>query len=288
MTEIIESKKESAAIKQQGDSAQKEIMKEKKQKVFFEIDARKFKAIVAAMIVLIDEARFFFSPKGLEVVQMHPGRNAMVDLVLPADSFDKFESHDVIIGVRLHDIKHALKTAKKGDVLRFSLGNGENGELEGRYNLLITGDSSPEREFSLGILDLGGEDARRLKLPTSFKIEMLTASWQEAIKSVIDVSGYVIIEATEEKVIISADGISKTARVSISKEMFSVLDYQIEDPPVKACYAAKFIQDFSSAINANVGETVEIAFSTDKPISFNYQLADGGNIAFHAAPRLEY
>lgn len=240
--------------------------------------AGNFIRIVDALATIIDVATFKVGPTGLMLKAMDPSHVAMVDLQLTKEAFTEYNcDNEIPIRINLTDLNRFMKRGAASDALELSLDQQTN---KLKIKFLKKGKST--RTFSLGLLTEDEEE----EIPTpniefNAKFSLNTDELQRAIKDAQIVGDYITFIISEETLTLEANGDS--GEVTIEFEEFT------ERPTIKgkqsSIYSLEYLADIIKA--GSVSGTVNIEFSSEMPIQFEFPLESEGKIRYFLAPRVE-
>lgn len=239
--------------------------------------AGSFIKIIDALATIIDVATIKVSKAGVSVKAMDPSHVAMVDLELPSDTFTDYKCDKTLpIRINLTDLNRFMKRGSASDTLELSLDQQRN-KVKIKFK---RGKST--RTFSLGLLtEDEEEETPSPKLDFNAKFSLNTDEFQRAIKDAQIVGDYITFTISEELLTLEASGDS--GDVTIEVEEFT-------DPPdikgkQSAMYSLEYLVDIIKA--GSVSGIVNVEFSTEMPIKFEFPLDTEGKITYLLAPRVE-
>lgn len=238
---------------------------------------------------MVTEASFTASPSGLKLRAMDPSRVAMVDLELPKEFFEEFSSgEEERIGLSFEDIGKVLKRASAADKLEMETG-------QGRLKVRLKGKAT--RTFSIPLLSIGAEDLPTPRISFKANAKLVTESLKEAIKDASIISDHVVLEASNDGLMIKANSDKGEVEVELSKDSGAVLSISVQRPDPKdadaketvaiqrALYSISYLDDMMKA--ADAADTVDLSFSTSVPVKLDFELPQGGKMTYFLAPRME-
>ena len=241
-------------------------------------DARQWRYLVDTFSTLIDEACFIVSPEGVKLRALDPSRIAMIDFFLPPEAFEEFECTEATrLGVNFDDFKKIMRRGKSKDRLELELG--ESGR---RIKIRFLGRAI--RTFSLGLLDLGGEELPLPKVPFTVRAKVLSDTMKEALKDAEIVSDYVRLEGSEDKLSVKASSDRGNVEVDFTPESGSLIELEVKEPS-SASYSLDYLSDMMKA--SAISDILTIEFATNKPLALTFDLPGGGRLTFFLAPRIE-
>ncbi len=243
--------------------------------VFF--DARVWRYLISSIGKIIEEAAFLITPEGVKLRAMDPSHVVMVDLNVPVEAFEEYDvNEEITIGVNFEDLAKVLRRATKDDKL------GLETLEEGKFAIEFIGKSV--RKFVLPIISVQAESLPEPKLEFKANARMLTDVFKDMVKDLEPVGEAVELRADESKFVAHAKSDLGEAEVVLDKEGGSLLDLVVEEES-KAIYSLDYFVDIAAA--AQAADVVNIRFSTDMPCKIEYELPQGGRLAFYVAPRVE-
>lgn len=239
-------------------------------------EGRIWKDIIESISVLVDEGVFIASPNGIRLRAMDPSRVAMVDLELPASTFESYQcDNEIPIGVNLDDMKSIVKRAKSDEKLELEI-------VEARLKIKLIGKFT--RTFSMPLLDLGKEELSVPRITFSVSTRLLTSALEDAIKDAEVVSDFIKIIAENDLLKIVASGDRGEVEVEITKDSGELLSMELKEPS-HALYSLNYLKKMMAA--SDLSDVCTLMFSTDMPLRLDFNMAMGGKITYYLAPRME-
>ncbi|MCK5624713.1 hypothetical protein KAI04_02635 [Candidatus Pacearchaeota archaeon] len=222
---------------------------------------------------LVTEVKIKVNEYGMSITAMDPANVAMVGFKLPRINFSQLEAGDETLEVNLDDLKRILKRC----------GNGSSLILEKKENLLeIQIQDRIHRNFTLNLLDLGGEDidfnAKTEKMEFTSKIEIDSIDLVASIEDCAVVSDACAFIIDQGKFIVEAKGLNS------ARSEFSSDEVKIEAENCKAKYSLEYLQKFIKG--AKLVEKTSLNFAEDHPLKLQFK-TDYLELSFILAPRVE-
>jgi len=218
---------------------------------------------------LVLEVRIKVNEFGLSLTALDPANVAMVNFKLPKSAFSEFESGKEVLGINLDSLKRILKRCSKTSSLI----------LEKKENTLdIKIEDKIKRNFSLGLIEIEGEDREMPSLEFCSRIEVDSQDLIDAIEDTAVISDACSFIVKNGNFIIESKEIN-SARAEFSSETISI---QAED--CSARYSLDYLQKFMKA--AKISEKTKISFASNHPLRLDF----GGksfSLSFVLAPRVE-
>ncbi len=240
-------------------------------------ETKLFRYGIAAIEKLITDAMIEISPeKGFQLIAMDPSNIAMVIWTIRPEAFSEFEVEEATkFGISIGHISPIIKRIKAKDTLTLSLE--EN-------TLKLTLHGAFKRVFTAPLL---GEFEREYPEPNiEFKVdaEMDADVIKEAVRDIKIISDAMKIEADEDKIVMSAEGELKKARIELTRDSPALISLNVKEPS-KASYSIDYLSKIATA--AQVSDTLGLKFATDWPARFEFKALERMNLTFILAPRIE-
>ena len=240
--------------------------------------ANEWKAIAAAVKTLVEEATFEANSEGLTFRAMDPSHVALVDLTLPNSSFTAFEcSKPFKFSVRVEDLVKLIARADSKDTVEIK--NSEDDAIG------VTFQNGYKREFTIHLIESTAASAPLPKLEFETKATMTKTIMEKVLGDMSVVADQVTIQATGDKITFSGKSDVGKAEVVLAKNDADVLKLE-STADSKATFSIEYINSILKAMGG-VADTVEMEYSTKKPIKMNFALnAQGARLQFFLAPRV--
>jgi len=218
-------------------------------------DSKTWKTCVGAMVNLIDEAAFKFTPDGIKMKAMDPSHVALLDFELPASAFEEYKiKQPTTLGIGLTEMNKILARAKAEDELALELDEEKN-----RLTLTFKGVST--RRLSLPLIDVSEAELPEPKLQFTATAE------------------------SEDGFFLSAESDKGTSELKLRKGDQALPKLSVKQP-AHAMFNIKYLSDMAKA--AGSSDVITINLGTDLPIQLDLQVAEGkGRLRFLLAPRIE-
>jgi len=238
-----------------------------------------WKSCVGAMVNIIEEAAFKFTPEGVKMRAMDPSHVALVDFDLPASAFSEYEVKDqVTIGVNLLEMDRVLSRAKPDDELVIELDEKQN-----RLNFTFKGAST--RRLNLSLINVKEADLREPKIQFTATVGLLAGILQDGLKDAEMVADKVRFEAKAGEFSMVAEGDKGTSELRVGEKDKGMVKLEV-GRPAGATFSSKYLSDMVKG--ASSGDTVSIGLGTDLPVQLDFPVAgDKGRLRFLLAPRIE-
>lgn len=240
-------------------------------------DAREWRYIIESLSTIVDEANFVATESGLSLRALDPGRIAMVELDMPREIFEEYETDgEVKIGVNFDDFNKIIKRAKADNKLI----------LEVRENkLIVILQGRVERRFTLPLLDIAGQELPEPKLNLTVMAKMLSDTFRDSLKDASLISESIRLKAMEDRLILQAKSDKGELEAVFTLEAGSLLDLEITEP-AESSYGLDFLEKIVSKAY-RISDIITLQFATNMPLSMTFDIAGGGSLKYLLAPRME-
>jgi proliferating cell nuclear antigen len=218
---------------------------------------------------LVVEVRLKVGEFGISITAIDPANVAMVNFKLPKSAFTQFEADEEVLGVNLEDLKRILKRAGPGSSLILET-------KEGVLDIKIQ--DRVKRNFSLGLIEIDGEEKEMPNLEFVAKIELNSVDFVASIEDCQVVGDACSFSVEDGKFVIEAKGVNS------ARSEFSGDEAKIEAENCKSRYSLEYLSKFIKG--AKLCEKVNLKFANDHPMRL--ELKPGQvELNFILAPRVE-
>ncbi len=239
--------------------------------------------LVEALSGVVSETVLETSPSEFTVTAIDPGRNALLKLQIPKESFDGFKSSEKAkAGINLADFDKIMKRLTSEDSLELFYD-----EKDVSIKISMRRSEQRTRTFHLALIDLEVEELPIDKLlqadySAGFIIE--PDFFEEAVKDAEVYSETITMEAIKNKKIgFSSFGAVGHMSYDIGVSEFETCDIENN---CKASFGLSVLKNIFKV--SSIVEKLQIALSSDHPLAMVMQLEGGGILYFLVAPRVEY
>jgi proliferating cell nuclear antigen len=241
-------------------------------------NSQEWKAVAAAVKTLVEEATFDATTEGLTFRAMDPSHVALVDLLMPNSSFEKYEVDKPFkFSLRVEDLVRLIGRSEAKDSVEIASGEEEA--------IKVTLKNGYKREFSVHLIESTGGTAPLPKLEFDTKVTLTKSIFEKLLNDISVVSDQVTIQATKDKLSFSGKSDVGKADISLEKNDADVLDLQV-GAESKATYSIDYLMGITKAMGG-VTDTLFAEFSTKKPIKLEFKLNDqGARVHYFLAPRV--
>ena len=241
-------------------------------------NSRAWKTCIGAMVALIEEAAFKFSPEGVRMRAMDPSHVALIDFEMPARAFDEYEvKQPVVLGVALAELNRMLARARPDDEFTMEL-------EEERNRLALTFKGKSTRKLSLPLVDVSEGELPEPKLEFTATAKLAAEAVQDGLRDAEIVGDTVRFELDEStfKMLAESDRGSTELRLRKGDPALAKLDIK---EPARATFNVKYLGDMMKA--AKPDDLVTINLGADLPINLDFPVEEHGRLSFLLAPRIE-
>ena len=237
-----------------------------------------WRAVAAAVKTLVEEATFDANSEGITFRAMDPSHVALVDLVWPVGAWANYECDKPFkFSVRVEDLVKLVGRADAKDAVEIS--SGEDDSISVRFS------NGYKREFNIHLIESTAASAPLPKLEFDTKATVTKAIFEKVLGDVSVVSDQVTLTSTKEKISFSGKSDVGKAEISLAKNDADVLEQQ-SNAESKATYSIDYISGILRALGG-VTDTVQIEFSSKKPLRLELKLNDqGAKMFYFLAPRV--
>jgi len=237
-----------------------------------------WKAIAAAVKTLVEEATFEANSEGLTFRAMDPSHVALVDLAMPNSSFASFECDKPFkFSVRVEDLVKLIARSDSKDSVEIS--STEEDAIAVKLS------DGYKREFTIHLIESTAGSAPLPKLEFDTKASLTKAILEKVLGDISVVSDQVTIQASKERLTFSGKSDVGKAEINLAANDADVLELKV-GADSKATYSIDYVSGILKALGG-VTDTVQLEFSTKKPIRLEMKLNDqGAKLWYFLAPRV--
>lgn len=240
--------------------------------------ASEWRAVASAVKTLVEEATFDATSEGVTFRAMDPSHVALVDLTWPVAAWAAYECDKPFkFSVRVEDLTKLINRADTKDAVEIS--SGEDDAIAVKFS------NGYKREFNIHLIESTASSAPLPKLEFDTKATMTKTILEKVLGDISVVSDQVTILASKEKITFSGKSDVGKAEISLAKNDADVLELQ-SNAESKATYSIDYISGILKALGG-VADTLELEYSTKKPIRLQLKLNDlGAKMFYFLAPRV--
>jgi proliferating cell nuclear antigen len=238
-----------------------------------------WKAVAAAIKTLVEEATFEANTEGLTFRAMDPSHVALVDLLMPNSSFEKYEVSEkpFKFSLRVEDFVKLVNRADSKDSL--SISSTENDSIS------LTFSNGYKREFTIHLIESSSGAAPLPKLEYDTKVTFTKSIFEKILGDISAVSDQIVINATKEKLTFSGKSDIGAASIALEKNDADILEMQVKIDS-RATYSIDYLSNIVKTAGS-ASDTLVCNFSSKKPVLLEFKLNDqGARLNFFLAPRV--
>ena len=242
-----------------------------------EINAGLLKSSVDTVSVLVDECKVRLDEDGLSIKAVDPANVGMVELDIPAESFESYEADDELLGLNLVRFEDIVGMANKGDIVEMELDEETRKltiRIDGlRYTLSLIDPDSIHQEPNVPDLDLPGD------------VELAGRELRRGVKAAGMVSDHMAFGVSDDETFyMRAEGDTDDVRVDLGEDDVISLDTGGEN--AESLFSLDYLDSMAKAIPNDAAVAVEVG--DDYPVKMNFDVAGGdSHVTYLLAPRIE-
>jgi proliferating cell nuclear antigen len=240
--------------------------------------SQEWKAVASAVKTLVEEATFEATGEALTFRAMDPSHVALVDLLMPNVSFEKYEADKPFkFSVRVEDLVKLIGRSESKDSVEIS--STEENAIAVKFA------NGYKREFTIHLIESTGGPAPLPKLEFDAKATLTKSIFEKVLGDISVVADQVTIHATKDKLSFSGKSDVGQAAIDLAKNDADVLDLTVSAES-KATYSIDYLSNIVRAAGS-ASDTLGCSFSGKKPVLLEFKLNDqGARIHFYLAPRV--
>lgn len=239
-------------------------------------DVKTFKELIVALSKILDEAKLSLTRTGLRIVGMDPAKVAYIEVHMPREAFLEYEIEEdrevVEAGFNLGVLEDILE-GRKGNPVEMVIAQDK---------VLVSVEGAVIRRFLLPNLEVAVEELGEVELEHDVKAVVISDVLKKAISDIKAVSDIVEIEADENQIVLRSTGeAGPKVTLRLTRESSALINLEARNPS-RAKYDVSYLENTLNL--CKVAESVELMFSTDKPLELNFKSPDGSTVRYILAP----
>jgi proliferating cell nuclear antigen len=236
-------------------------------------NSKVLKEITSSLSEIIEEANFEISKDGIKVVGTDPAKVAYIEINMPYDTFLDYDVKNKInMGVNVTSLYNIISRSRRSESILFMVSD---------QNILIEIEGEIIKRFLLPNLEVVLDVPTEIKLDHDVKLSIIGDAFKKVLSDASVFGDIIELEVNEDKFIIRSQGEGPKAEASFIKGSGSLVDLEVKRNSTSR-YDINYLR---SVLNlAKVAETVEISFSSDKPIQLIFNAPDKSRIRYLLAP----
>jgi proliferating cell nuclear antigen len=239
-------------------------------------DVKTFKELIVALSKILDEAKLSLTRTGLRIVGMDPAKVAYIEVHMPREAFLEYEIEEdrevVEAGFNLGVLEGILE-GRKGNPVEMVIAQDK---------VLVSVEGAVIRRFLLPNLEVAVEELGEVELEHDVKAVVISDVLKKAISDIKAVSDIVEVEADENQIVLRSTGeAGPKVTLRLTRESSALINLEARNPS-RAKYDVSYLENTLNL--CKVAESVELMFSTDKPLELNFKSPDGSTVRYILAP----
>jgi proliferating cell nuclear antigen len=239
-------------------------------------DVKTFKELIVALSKILDEAKLSLTRTGLRIVGMDPAKVAYIEVHMPREAFLEYEIEEdrevVEAGFNLGVLEDILE-GRKGNPVEMVIAQDK---------VLVSVEGAVIRRFLLPNLEVAVEELGEVELEHDVKAVVISDVLKKAISDIKAVSDIVEVEADENQIVLRSMGeAGPKVTLRLTRESSALINLEARNPS-RAKYDVSYLENTLNL--CKVAESVELMFSTDKPLELNFKSPDGSTVRYILAP----
>nr|1UD9_A Chain A, DNA polymerase sliding clamp A [Sulfurisphaera tokodaii]1UD9_B Chain B, DNA polymerase sliding clamp A [Sulfurisphaera tokodaii]1UD9_C Chain C, DNA polymerase sliding clamp A [Sulfurisphaera tokodaii]1UD9_D Chain D, DNA polymerase sliding clamp A [Sulfurisphaera tokodaii] len=238
-------------------------------------DVRDLKAIIQALLKLVDEALFDIKPEGIQLVAIDKAHISLIKIELPKEMFKEYDvPEEFKFGFNTQYMSKLLKAAKRKEEIIIDADSPEV------VKLTLSG--ALNRVFNVNNIEVLPPEVPEVNLEFDIKATINASGLKNAIGEIAEVADTLLISGNEEKVVVKGEGENKV-EVEFSKDTGSLADIEFNKESSSA-YDVEYLNDIISL--TKLSDYVKVAFADQKPMQLEFNMEGGGKVTYLLAPKL--
>jgi proliferating cell nuclear antigen len=236
-----------------------------------------FKAFIALLKTVLQEAQLHFDEEGIHVLAMDPSHVCMIDARVKPGLFDEYEAETEELSLDVHEMGKFLDRMEKTERVTISV------DRE-KARLMIAGTSGGRsRRFTLSVLEPYDEEVPEPKIFFKSKVRLVTSAVDRAVKDASLVSEHIRMQVNDKDAQISAVGDMGSATNEWNKDSDDLLELKSEGES-SATYTLTYLSDIMGPLK-NMSETLTFELSSDMPLKLEAQAkSEHLEVIYYLAP----
>ena len=235
-----------------------------------------WKAVISSITTLVEEATFEATVEGITFRGMDPSHVALIDISWPNSAFEKYNCDgDIKFGVRVDEFSKVIKRAEKNESIEISISD------DSMLQILI----GKNKKWSMRLIEGSASDTPLPKISYDSKISLSSSTFDKILGDIEVVSDYLSVKATSNTVEFSGKGDTGEAFEKFEKGMQELEEISVSQEST-GTYSLEYLNPIVKAIGGTSG-SINLEFSSSKPLRIEFKVANIGRIHFYLAPRVE-
>ena len=238
-----------------------------------------WKAVVAAISALVEEATFEATAEGLTFRAMDPSHVALVDLNWPNSAFEKYTCDKQFkFTIRVEDLVKLIKRAEPKDSVEISSSNGQT--------LVLRMKNGYKREFQIHLIESSYDPTPLPKLSFNTKMLVIHETFGRILSDISAVADHVTIDSSASKMVFSGKSDRGSASITLDKANPDLSELDVKESS-KATYGIDYLLNINKAAGS-ASPNIQCEYSSKMPMKLEFKLGEsGGGMSFYLAPRID-
>lgn len=233
--------------------------------------------IIASLRTLLEDCTFSFSQEGLSIKAMDCSHVALIDIALPNANFEKWDvNNDAQIAFRLDDSMKMINLFEPNSLVRIGWNNDDN----------ILNFFNKSESYKIRTIEPNKADTPLPRIPFDSRIkfdqEITLGDFIKQLRKIETVSDYITFETSHNWFVLSGKGDSGEAHIKNERGQVSIDKRDRDD---NTTYSLEYLLPFLKTLQKD--RTIELAYSTAKPLMIRVNLGGSARMDFYLAPRVE-
>ena len=238
--------------------------------------SNEWKAVIAAITTLVEEATFEATVEGISFRGMDPSHVALIDISWPNSAFEKYSCDgDIKFGVRIDEFSKLIKRAEKSEGIEINISDDN----------MLRVSIGKNKKYKMRLIESSASDTPLPKISYDSKIALSSARLDKILGDIDVVSDYLSIKTTSKNVEFSGKGDAGEAIINLEKNEEELLDISVSQES-SGTYSLEYLDPIVKAVGGTA-DSIICEFSTEKPLRIEFKVANIGRIHFYLAPRVE-
>jgi proliferating cell nuclear antigen len=235
------------------------------------------KRSVDAIAVLIDEAEFEVSEKGLTLKATDPSQISMVDYEFEKKAFKKFHVDGSIrLGLDMDYLNQIMSRSKPADEVILRLDDDSS-------KLSVTFRGTSTRTFSVPLIDISSGELPNPKIEFDATVKVKAGVIQDALKDAGLLSTHLTLGAKTESFFVKAISSKGELMNETHKGSDSLSDLTVKKD-CSSMFPLDYLSDMLKAAQSDTDVTVKL--KDNAPVEINYKIGEA-KMKYFLAPRIE-
>ncbi|MCE4623516.1 MAG: DNA polymerase sliding clamp [Caldisphaeraceae archaeon] len=229
--------------------------------------------ISSSLSDILEEVNFEITKEALRIRGTDPAKIAYIEVFMPMESFLDYEvKEEINMGVNVASLENIISRSKRGDEVTFMVSDDK---------VLIKIEGEVNKKFLLPNIEVILDVPSEIKIDYDAKVQIIADSFKKALSDASIFSDNVEFVAEENKFIVRSEGEGPRGEAVFMMGSGSLIGIEVKQE-ARSKYDINYL---NSVLNlAKIAETVEVAFSTEKPLQLLFSIPDNSRVRYLLAP----